>query len=299
MYLSSYGISLLSEDNNKGLISLKDNSRFFLKSLAGQPAGNLALFKKYYANNPNQLDVYAQGLQISNNQKGTDPSIGTFEAKNETNQLTWRYSLLAKTINVYIYIGLFFIIIFAITLFAVSYIIKEMIKRESSQIGMLKAGGYYLREISLSYWSILMVSVLIAVPTGWLVGITLQLFVVKLFNLFFIINWTFTWNWMILIFLLVFFVAFLSLVTFVTCYFSISKTEVLSLIYPTRELNVDNKLARSIRSLHFKTFVGRLPNGGFINLLKTSLYLFRNLYFSDSDLYFNGIIISTSLCQKL
>ncbi|UNF61714.1 ABC transporter permease [Spiroplasma poulsonii] len=258
VYLSSYCMWLLSEDNNKGLISLKDNSRVFLKSLAGQPAANLALFKKYYANNPNELDTYAQALQINNNQKATDPAIGTFEAKNETSQLTWRYSLLDKTINVYIYIGLFFIIIFAITLFVVSYIIiKEMIKRESSQIGMLKAGGYYLREITLSYWSILMLSVLIAVPTGWLVGITLQLFVVKLFNLFFIINWTFTWNWMILLFLLAFFVAFLSLITFVTCYFSISKTEVLSLIYPTRELNVDNKLARSVRSLDFKTFVGR------------------------------------------
>ncbi|WHQ37443.1 FtsX-like permease family protein [Spiroplasma sp. SV19] len=258
VYLSSYGMSLLSEDNNKGLISLKDNSRVFLKSLAGEPAANLALFKTYYANNPNQLDTYAKALQKGNPQKATDFSIGNFEVKKDTNQITWRYSLLAKTINVYIYIGLFFIIIFAITLFVVSYIIiKEMIKRESSQIGMLKAGGYHLREIALSYWSILMVSILIAVPTGWLVGITLQLFVAKLFNLFFIINWSFTWNWMILVFLIGFFVAFLSLITFATCYFSISKTEVLTLIYPTRELNVDNKLARSVRSLHFKSFVGR------------------------------------------
>ncbi|RUO86692.1 ABC transporter permease [Spiroplasma endosymbiont of Megaselia nigra] len=258
IYLSSYGMSLLEEDNNKGLISLKDNSRVFLKSLTNRTTENLAIFKKYYANNPNQLDFYAQMLTKNSTPLGNDPSIGAFEPKEVTSSLTRRYDLLAKTINVYIYIGLFFIIIFAITLFAVSYIIiKEMIKRESAQIGMLKAAGYYLHEIALSYWSILMVSILIAVPTGWLVGITVQLFVVKLFNMFFIINWSFTWNWMILLFLIGFFVIFLSLITFITCYFSINKTEVLSLIHPMRELKVNNSLARTVRSFHFKTFVGR------------------------------------------
>ncbi|QED25238.1 ABC transporter permease [Spiroplasma citri] len=258
IYLSSYGMSLLAEDNNKGLISLKDNSRVFLKSLTNNPAANLAIFKKYYANNPNQLDFYTQMLTKSSKAHGNDLSIGVFESKEATSSLTRRYNLLAKTINVYIYIGLFFIIIFAITLFTVSYIIiKEMIKRESPQIGMLKAAGYYLREIALSYWSILMVSILIAVPTGWLAGITVQLFVVKLFNMFFIINWSFTWNWMILFSLIGFFVIFLSFITFITCYFSINKTEVLSLIHPMRKLKVDNILAHTVRSFHFKTFVGR------------------------------------------
>lgn len=176
------------------------------------------------------------------------------EEKNFTNQ---GIETLNSTRNSYILITITItIFITFITILVIILMVKKIIERQSVSIGILKTLGYTNLNIILSFSAYPLIITLITAPLGWLIGLSLQLPIMEIFNNLFTIQYNvFLFNfWALLVaFLLIIVITTLS--TYYSIYQQINKNPLL-LLNPQMEIKSSKwikKIYPKIISIPFKT----------------------------------------------
>lgn len=100
-----------------------------------------------------------------------------------------RLSMFNTVITAYNVIALFlFIITILISLFALSIVLRKRVEAVKSQMGCLKALGYWRKEILLNFLAIPSITAAIGVTTGYLISLGLSAVVIHTFSTFFSIS---------------------------------------------------------------------------------------------------------------
>lgn len=138
---------------------------------------NKYLVAKYATKTPLPLSAY---LLISN------PVITS--SNSEFSIYTSRKVIFNSAITAFLYaviLGILFLLM--IVIFITSLIVKKSIQHGQVSMGILKSIGYKTWQIVISYLAYPLLTLLIAIPIGWISGLVIQIYLTEIFNTLFIL----------------------------------------------------------------------------------------------------------------
>lgn len=177
------------------------------------------LEKSYeYTINPNLVVTSSNSqFQIYNNKKSIfDWSINAF-----------LYAVIA---------GVIFLLL--VVIFMTTLIVKKAIQQGQVSMGILKSIGYKTWQITISYLAYPLLTLLIAIPIGWIVGLVIQVYLTEIFNTLFVLPYNvFNFNVVPLFISIALIIGFITIVTLLIA-FRLLKSDSLSLIKKDSDLTL-------------------------------------------------------------
>lgn len=258
LYISHYMYKILFCDNSDiGYLqeSFQDNSIGFLRYYGQNQKQDYDNFKIYLMDNLENLKETTNYLL--NNKKGKIKRITIFNTYETNKNINLRYHLLNKIIKIYSIFSFFFILIFLIIIFSINFVLlKKILEKQKSQIGILKAHGYSSIKIGFSYITYIIICLFIGVPFGWVSGLFLQTILINIFNNYFVIPMKFNINFFTLLCLIIVFtiVIYIIMVLFVCNFF---KKNVLFLLHYNKQFKTNFYLQKIIIKNKFKKFINK------------------------------------------
>lgn len=149
-------------------------------------------------------------------------------------------------------IGVVLVLIISIVII---FVIRRYINSRAKVLGILKAQGYSLWEISLSICLFPLFVSIIGATLGYICGLLSQLSIFNLLSIFWKIPFvTIPFNWITFLLTLVVPIVFLCFLTIVTTFWFLTKNQSISLINGSMEIN-NSAFARTIKKLNNHTSV--------------------------------------------
>ena len=249
-------------------------------------------FKKYLADNVNDLRNVTTA--INNNTDNNLNNNSIFKTYADNVNVNRRYTLLNSTIKLYLIIAIICVILFLLVISFVSFILlKKIIEKQKTQIGILKANGYTTFEISSAYLLYLLIPIIISVPIGWALGLALQIPIMDIFNNYFIIPIKFSANAFPLLYFFLLFIILISLIVFLTCYTMLGKS-VLLLVNANQNIKPNLYLSRLVSRIKFKRFTNKFR----LILISVSLkniMLFMLTFIVTTAIFTLSLLIPTTI----
>lgn len=241
---------------------IEDISNVYLTYTGNHIANDFELFRLFlndnFKKNNNSIEtVYQKMLAYNNNpqdiQKITEDLkiTSTIENSDSNNYINRGFNSLPTITRTYTWFSIIIVIFMTmLTVFATVLIIRKTVERNATQIGVLKALGYENKTIIGSYWSYALITTILAVPIGWIVGSILQIAVMKIFENFFTIpNNIFYFDIIPFLIALAINIIVILITVTITAYKQVAKNTI-TLLRP----NSDNKPSKAISGIHKRWF---------------------------------------------
>jgi len=113
--------------------------------------------------------------------------------------------------------GLLFLI--GMVIFITTLIVKKAIQKGQVSMGILKSLGYKTVQIMFSYLAYPLITLLVAIPIGWLIGLVVQVYFTEIFNTLFVLPYNvFNFDIVPLFIAIAIIVGFIALTTILTAF---------------------------------------------------------------------------------
>lgn len=149
--------------NGENDLNQYDYNKYLVDKYTGKDSENTSL----YTINPNPV------VTISNSQ------FSIYSSKKSIFDWSIKAFLYAVVAGVLFLLG---VVIFITTL-----IVKKAIQHGQVSMGILKSIGYKTWQITISYLAYPLLTLLIAIPIGWIVGLAIQVYLTEIFNTLFVL----------------------------------------------------------------------------------------------------------------
>ena len=207
-----------------------------------------------------------------------------FKNGDQAYQYAGRTASIISTIKIYqLLSGVILIVVLVVTIFTIVLVTQKQIDGTRSQVGTLKALGYYKREIVWNYVALPLMSSWFGGILGFIVAQFVQIPINKLFTDHFNLDLS-AWTFDIAAFMVVVLVMwiFVTAVTFLIAYLTMND-DVVNLVYATKaskisqfgyfikSLTNNRPVEVKLRSALFGSSEGKISGVGFVVLLSTIL----------------------------
>ncbi|WP_157806909.1 ABC transporter permease [Spiroplasma floricola] len=241
---------------------------------------DINLFQTYFADNVSNLNKVRDSITSTN--KSEKLSRAKFQAYAETKLLNMRNSLFFGVVRFFLYLAIIFCIIFALSLcFVVYNIFKKILISQRSQIGNLKSLGVSNSKIIFNYILYMTFPIIFLVPIGWAISLFLQTSLMNIFERYFNISSTFSINWQLLLIELLAFIGIISLLVFVTSYFTVKQSP-LVLLQPSKSHKPNLVISKFFSKIKINHFTSKLRLIIISSAVKDLTIFFLILFFSSS-----------------
>ncbi|WP_342273820.1 ABC transporter permease [Spiroplasma endosymbiont of Phycita roborella] len=137
----------------------------------------------------------------------------------------------------------------AVVIFITTLIVKKAIQHGQVSMGILKSIGYKTWQITISYLAYPLLTLLIAIPIGWIVGLVIQVYLTEIFNTLFVLPYNvFNFDVVPLFISIVLIIGFITVVTLLTA-FRLLKRDPLFLIKKDSDLALGVPKSRASKFL--------------------------------------------------
>lgn len=269
-------------DQNRSLLTVassQDSEAYFSLKF------NNTNFKKISGTDLRQMNVDLLTL-MGRDKDASDEAYHPILFKNgdQAYQYAGRTAAIISTIKIYqLLSGIILIVVLIVTIFTIVLVTQKQIDGTRSQIGTLKALGYYKREIVWNYVALPLMSSWFGGILGFIVAQFVQMPINKLFTDHFNLDLS-SWTFDIAAFMVVVLAMwlFVTAVTFLIAYLTMSD-DVVKLVYATKNARIsqfgyfvksltnNRSIEVKLRSALFGSSEGKIAGVGFVVLLSTIL----------------------------
>lgn len=184
------------------------------------------IFSENGTNDLNQYDYnnylvnkYAKGrLQLSDSAYIINPNPVVTSNNNQFSIYSGRKQIFDAALTGFLYAaiaGVVFLLI--VVVFITTLIVKKAIQHGQVSMGILKSIGYKTWQITISYLAYPLLTLLIAIPIGWIAGLIIQIYLTEIFNTLFVLSYNvFSFNIIPLFISIVLIIGFITIVTLIT-----------------------------------------------------------------------------------
>ncbi|WP_339034020.1 ABC transporter permease [Spiroplasma endosymbiont of Cantharis rufa] len=263
--------------------SYQDVSRTYLtyqKSDKSSIEKDINLFRTYFADNILNLGKIEEN--INNENYSENLSRANIEAYKDTKLLNMRSSLFPGVVKGFFSLAIIFCLIFASALaFVVYTIFKKTLVSQRSQIGNLKSLGVSNSKIIFNYILYMALPIFVLVPIGWFISLFLQGSLMGIFERYFNIPSIFSINWRLLLVELFVFLAIVSLIVFLTSYFTVKQSPLI-LLSPSKSHKPNIFLSKTFSKMKRISFTSKLRLVILSSAIRDLVVFFSILLFSSS-----------------
>lgn len=299
VYVNKYGFDRIKRSN----VSATQEKYFLIKALNNTNVEEL----QTWLNNLLYTTITGQAFDPSSNINSNSNIYKMAYLYNETSLLNPERSLRLTVIDDLIRnldfiqntVGIVLVLIISIVII---FVIRRYINSRAKVLGILKAQGYSLWEISLSICLFPLFVSVIGATLGYICGLLSQLSIFKLLSIFWKIPFvTIPFNWITFLLTLIVPIIFLCFLTIITTFWFLTKNQSISLMNGSMEIN-NTVFARSVKKLNERTSVKNRFSiclalgsiGKLIALFISTLFTsFITLFFIVSYRSFNDSITQT------
>lgn len=194
------------------------------------------------------IDKYAKSITTfpGDNKYVNDPNPVVTSSNSQFSIYNSRKAIFDWSVHAFLYAvvaGVVFLLI--VVIFITTLIVKKAIQHSQVSMGILKSIGYKTWQIMISYLAYPLLTLLIAIPIGWIAGLLIQVYLTEIFNTLFVLPYNvFNFDVVPLFIAIVLVVGFIIITTLLTAFF-ILKRDTLLLIKKDSDLALGNVKSKS------------------------------------------------------
>lgn len=200
---------------------------------------NKYLISKYTGKKPEKPDLYT--INPNPIVTSSNPQFQIYSSKKSIFDWSIKAFLFAVVAGV--------IFLLVVVIFITTLIVKKAIQHGQVSMGILKSIGYKTWQITVSYLAYPLLTLLIAIPIGWLAGLIIQVYLTEIFNTLFVLPYNvFNFDVVPLFISIALIIGFITIVTLLTA-FRLLKSNPLFLIKKDSDLALGVPKSKSSKFL--------------------------------------------------